>query len=242
MTDLAQLQRRLQRGILGEAELDWPGLEVYRNAYRLRLAEALETEYPMLARWLGPERFPRLARDYIRAYPSRYRSIRWIGTHLPEFLHQRGEEAHKEMATFEWALSLAFDSTDANPISPTELAKVPAEHWPALRLQFHASVHLHQFHYPVPQLWKALQGGTQLPPCEYRQESQHWLVWRRELCCFFRSLSPAEARVLKLLKTGETFSAACACLPEFDLPCDAAGQMAQWLQRWLQEGLIVGIR
>ena len=242
MTELALLQRRLQRAILGESDSAWPGLEVYRNAYRLRLVEALEAEYPMLVRWLGTERFSRMAWEYIRAFPSRYRSIRWIGTHLPEFLRRRGEDAQKELATFEWALSLAFDSADAIPLAPEDLTQVPPQRWPALRLRFHASVRLHRFHYPVPQIWKALQGNTELPDCACHPEGQDWLIWRQELRCFFRSLSPAEAQALRILKEGETFSTVCTRLNGFQLDCDVAQQMAQWLRRWLQEGLIVGIR
>ncbi len=241
MTRLARLQHQLQQAILGRIEMDWPGLEIYRDAYRLRLTEALEAEYPMLTRWLGQERFSRMAWDYIRAHPSRHRSIRWIGRHLAEFLHRRGEPAHGEMAAFEWALGLAFDSADAVPLSGETLAAVPPERWPDLRLEFHASVSLQRFHYPVPRLWKALQAETRLPDCVYQQEPQDWLIWRRELRCYFRSLSPAEARVLEWLLDGEIFSAACACLAGFDLPGDAARQMAGWLQRWLEDGLVVRI-
>ena len=54
-------------------------LDIYFNAYRLRLAEALATDYEILKAHIGDEFFDTIARDYIDARPSVFRNVRWFG-------------------------------------------------------------------------------------------------------------------------------------------------------------------
>ena len=47
-------------------------LRVYSDAFRLRLIEALQANYPVLAKFSGEEAFARLAQEYLAVYPSRH--------------------------------------------------------------------------------------------------------------------------------------------------------------------------
>ena len=66
------------------------GLEVYRHAYRARLASALADNYTVLSRALGDEGFDALAQAYVTARPSRHPSIRWFGHELAGFMAEAG--------------------------------------------------------------------------------------------------------------------------------------------------------
>ena len=96
MSATGELQRRFQRAVLSEdfapglfvaegREIAG-GLGLYLMAYRARLLSALRDNFPVLHRALGDEAFAELARDYIDAHPSRFRSIRWFGDELTAFL------------------------------------------------------------------------------------------------------------------------------------------------------------
>src|ERR1700722_154287 len=61
-------------------------LEIYNNAYHLRLIEALSSNFPILQKSLGFDQFQELAQLYIHAHPSTFRSIRWFGDKLENFL------------------------------------------------------------------------------------------------------------------------------------------------------------
>ena len=61
-------------------------LDVYRDGYALRLIEVLESDYPGLLAMAGPADFDVMARAYIAAHPSHFRSVRWFGGKLAEFL------------------------------------------------------------------------------------------------------------------------------------------------------------
>src|SRR6267378_2459319 len=130
-TRLRQLQQDLQSHLLGEASsiseaiVDAPPLAVadrlgiYRNAYRVRLIEALDDTYPILHAVLGDEVFVALGEAFVTAHPSVHRSIRWYGGELSEFLRQRAPYAEQpilaELALLEWTLAEVFDAADADP-------------------------------------------------------------------------------------------------------------------------------
>src|SRR5260370_8829163 len=100
-TRLRQLQRELQSHLLGEpssideAIADAPPLSIadrlgiYRNAYRVRLIEALDDTYPVLHALLGDEVFVALGEEFVSTHPSVHRSIRWYGGELSGFFGKR---------------------------------------------------------------------------------------------------------------------------------------------------------
>lgn len=111
-------------------------LGVYRDAYAWRLIEVLTTDYPGLMGMAGPADFDHMARAYIAAHPSRYRSVRWFGGGLADFLASTTPysttPAAAEMARFEWALADAFDAIDAEPLTAAALIALPAQAWGTL--------------------------------------------------------------------------------------------------------------
>lgn len=250
---LAEVQRDLKAAILEEEPLIPPflagdgakGLAVYRNAYRLRLIEALAADYPKLQLWLGEEAFTRLALAYFAAFPSRERSLRWVGKRLPEFLARfdpwRAQPELAEMALFEWTLGLAFDCADADPLTPQTLAQIPTAHWPGLRFKLHPSAHLLALAYPVPQIWKALEEAKVPPPDCSRQEPISWLIWRKGLRVFFRSLAAPERFALEAISAGEALAEVCEGLLQWQQIGDVARYAAELLKQWLKEGLLVAI-
>ena len=153
---LDQLQNGFQKYVLhldggiepfirdGATETAAVRLEIYAEAYRLRLVEVLTDQYPALSGWLGPEDFDRLAIGYIDACPSRNFSVREFGAVLGDFLSHMSpyqeRPALAEMARFEWALAGAFDAADIPSLQHEDLASIPAPEWPFLELLFHPGV------------------------------------------------------------------------------------------------------
>jgi hypothetical protein len=135
-------------------------LAIYYDAYRLRLLEALASNYPVLRAWIGEEEFETAAIAYLAAHPSRHFSIRWFGHLLPEFLAAtppwQDKSSLAEMAALEWALSEAFDAEDGTIIGVEDMAGIPADAWPDMRLHFHPSAQRLDLRWNVPILWKAI--------------------------------------------------------------------------------------
>lgn len=227
-------------------------LAVYRDAYALRLLEALEANYGVLKRVLGDEDFDRMGRSYIERHPSRHFSIRWFGDRLAAYLAEtspwRDTPALAELARLEWALAAAFDSPDARPLDVAAIAAIPPQDWPALRLAFHPSLQMIDFAWAVPEQWNALNddGDADLPPPARREAPVPFAIWRKdtgeERQNFFRSLPPDEAAMLASARLGDTFGALCEGLCAFVAPELAGGHAAALLRGWVEQGWIVGAR
>lgn len=221
-------------------------LSIYTNAYRLRLLEALATDYPGLHTLTGDELFEQIGRNYISVYPSAHYSIRYFGQHLSCFLAEtipyRESPVLAEMARLEWALSLAFDAADDVVLAETTLACFPPDSWPDMRLRLHASVQRQDFQWNVAELWTAIdQQHTPVPPQRYPQP-QSWLVWRRDYQNYFRKLDDTEAWALDYVMAGNNFAALCEGLCAYIEPEQVGMLAAGYLKGWVRAGVVAELQ
>lgn len=259
MSSLRWQQQAFQRAVVGEPDLDADQalfaagacdparrLEIYRQAYRSRLTEALAANYPVLARALGDQSFAELARQYIAARPSRHASIRWFGDRLGAYCDEsEGALPHpalRDLISLEWAICSAFDAADAELATREHLLSLAAEDWPALRLRFHPSVAVLELGWGVEPIWQALSRdldeGIEHQVPQPRSHNHAIVVWRQELTPKWRSLDQVEAVCLAAALRGDDFSRWCE-LAAAQLDAVAApAAVVGWLQRWLAEGLI----
>src|SRR5687768_15351439 len=172
-------------------------LAIYGDGYCSRLIEALEANYPALAKLLGPEDFATLGTAYVRTYDSTFTSVRYYGGELAQFLAVGQEYARApvltELARWEWAMTEAFDAADAEAVKVTALAQVAPQQWAELCFKFHSAVRQLALFWNVPQIWKALTDNAERPQAAIQAEPAPWLLWRENLQTYFRSLKAPEA-------------------------------------------------
>jgi hypothetical protein len=252
MSSLASLQRDLQAAVLTGDPAVFASkvynralerIAIYQEAYRIRLREALASNYPQLKVLLGTEAFDSIADTFIDAYPSTHPSIRWFGRELGSMLEETfpARPWLREFAQLEWALSCAFDAADAEVVAISQLAECPAEQWPALTFTFHPSVQCLVFHTNAAQMYKAVT-QEQPAPSFTSVDPTSWLVWRDELTPHYRSLAPDEADALQALLKGNDFEEMCSRLcthHEFDA---VAARAIELLQQWLHARMICALR
>ncbi|MBI2994518.1 MAG: putative DNA-binding domain-containing protein [Gammaproteobacteria bacterium] len=216
-------------------------LEIYAEAYRLRLAEVLRNHFPVLAAYLGEHAFDELAVRYIDANPSSQYSVRWFGGGLEQFLRAAplGQDRPllAELAGFEWRLNRAFDAADSAPIVRAALAALPASSWPALRFVFQPGLQRFKLNWNVVEIWKAIDAGQPAPAPE-TGPAKPWLVWRQDLNCRFRPLPELEASVLDAARSGMPFAYLCELVDRGAEQDDSAAQATAFLQRWIADKLV----
>lgn len=221
-------------------------LGIYGHAYRARLIDALGDTYPVLHAVLGDEVFAALGAQFIGAHPSVHRSIRWYGRELSEFLGRTSPYAEQpilaEIALLEWTLSEVFDAKDAEPLERAQLCAIEPSAWDELRFGFHPSVRRLQLQWNTTPVWQAMS-RDQPPPDPQRAESPiPWLLWRRDLQNYFRSMTGDEAAALDAALRGENFGGICAALtawlPDEEIPLRAAGLLGAWAD----SGIIVDLQ
>lgn len=238
---------RLHGQIVGDVRVSAEErLGIYADAYRLRLLEALSTDYPGLHTVAGDDEFDALGRAYIDACPSHHFSLRWFGDRLSEFL--RTTEPYSrypvfaEMAAFEWAMSDAFDSPDSATTRIADMAAIPATDWPGLTFTPHASLRRLDLRWNVPAIRKAHDSEQEPPALAENEFPVAWIVWRQELATYYRSLEVDEAWALDALRRGENFAALCEGLTEWIDAQHVAVHVAGLLKRWISDGLITRIQ
>ena len=249
MSRLSELQRRFQRGVLGEGDgvltdiaSNGAGasprrrLAVYADAVRLRFLEVLRTDFPGVHALLGDPDFETLAGSYLTDCPSNNPSIRWYGSRLAKHLagpawRERPEVS--EMAEFEWRKGELHDAADSPVMDISEMASVPAHAWADLRPQPVPALRRLELHWNVPGVWVAMDAGEPLPALERSPAPQSWILWRHDLRVRWRSMDAHEAWALDACSAGLRFGEICDGLAdqvgEEEAPMRAAGALKQWL-------------
>jgi hypothetical protein len=257
MQTLRHLQHALQQHLLGEpsriaeAIADAPPLPVaerlgiYRNAYRVRLIDALGETYPVLHAVLGDEDFAALGEEFIAATPSVHRSLRWYGAELAEFLKQQSPFAEQpifaELALLEWTLAEVFDAADAACVTRAAFAAIDAAQWSELSFAFHPSLRRLRLQWNTVPVWRAMSRDEAPPDPICAETSMPWLLWRQNLQNYFRSMSADEAAALDAALLGKSFGEICQALAERLPPDQIPLRAASLLSAWADSGLITGI-
>lgn len=217
-------------------------LGIYGGGYGARLTEALQMNFPMLAKLLGEEGFATLAADYVRSHDSTFPSIRYYGAQMAGFLAQEPEYAAApilaEFARWEWAIAGIFDAADAGPVGVEVMTTVAPERWAGLEFGFHPAIERMDLSWNVPPIWKALSQDFEPPAPELADPPEHWLLWRGDLEVYFRSLTATEAAALDAARSGASFGEICTALCAWVTEARAPAQAAGFLREWLQSGLI----
>jgi len=216
-------------------------LNIYQNAYNIRLKDCIETDHHVLGLYLGDDLFDQMVTGYIGQHPSRYPSLRQFCDQLPAYLRQnepfQSVPVIAEIATFERRLMDTFDAADSETITELELQNLPAGDWPGMKLVFHPSVQIFEAHWNSVESWQALKKDI-LPP-DAREQETWWIIWRdRERLTQFRNLAVDGLVLYRCFKDHYTFADACELLKEH-LPEDQIGlSSVNHLLEWFGLGMI----
>ncbi len=257
MTDLADLQRRMQDAVLRNSMADEliaapprgsrdERLGVYRNAYSLRLTEFLAHDYEKLRTYLGAVRFKEMALHYIAVHLSDQPNARWFSRHLPAFLassrHYCQLPELSELARLESALKDAFDGPDGTICTMADLGTVDPELFGSISFNIASTVHRFAFSSNAISLWSSLKCDEVPPPPELIAEPQQIMVWRQGAGARFRILGDEEAMAIDSAREGVSFGVICEMIAAFADPETAAMRAAGYLRGWIEAEIVSSIR
>jgi hypothetical protein len=252
---LAELQTQFQAGIVkgdntilasiaDSRKTDRATLfAVYHDAYRMRLAEFLSTDFPVLRAHLGEEAFALLVEDYIESAPSRQPNARWYGARLPDFMQEtvlwRRNRSASDLARFERALLDAFDAPDARISTIDALRDIRAEDWPRLAFEFHPSLRLLDLAGGTAQIYAAL--AEEEEPPVIRQGEEAILFWRNDGQSFYRPVAEDERLALLEAQQSKSFGNICALLAFQRNDAGVTQRVAGFLSQWFADGLVTRV-
>lgn len=214
--------------------------EIYRNNVVAGLVRALATRFPATERLVGGAFFAAMAQAFIRRHPPQSPLLMTYGETFPAFLH--GYPPAKDLpylpdvAQLEVARGQAYHAADAEAVSASVFAAVPAERIGDMRLRLHPSAIVLRSAHPVVTIWAAQQQEAAPPPVgPWRAEDA--LVHRSGDSVAVERLVPGEAAFLLALHQGECLADAALTASE-EAPAFSASQA---LTRILQAGLAVRV-
>lgn len=203
-------------------------LEVYNRQYWFRLIDCLYDDFPGLLAILGQTRFDRLIKDYLHKHPSESFTLRDLGEHLPHFIKKNPKytgvrsRAANEMAQFEWAQVIAFDSASLPEIATKDLSQAnPVK----LKLRLQPYITLLELSYPFDEFVLALRKKERTNSeasvskqkkhkagavCKLPNREQTFLVDHQfDNTLYYKRLSET-VRMLQALQKGKTLNQACS--------------------------------
>jgi hypothetical protein len=255
MASLRQLQQDFMHYVLGESSEIVPQIEstsalsatgrldIYAIAYKLRLKEAISTDYEVLHTYLGDEQFDRVMESYITHYPSHITNLRYYSIEMVTLLKTQApfnlHPVLAELATIESSFATSFDSKDQPIITLNELATLAPEAWATLQLNFQPSVQVLPMVFNSFAIWRAVSNDEAPPILETPSEGVHWVLWRRaDLISHYRPLDAAEHVALNLALQGENFAVICEALLDFFSEEDTPMKAVSYLQSWITEEML----
>jgi hypothetical protein len=214
-------------------------LEIYAGMYPLRMREALESDYPVLASLLGPRAFKQLVGDYIAAHPSTSFTMARLGDRLPEFLAAWGPARRRllvDVVRLEHAASLVFDAEETASIGVREFEAIPATDVPNSTFRPVPAFAVVRARSGAVEALDAFLEGTKPPRNPGRGTA--WVVFhRQDFTVLRRSLDPFAGQVLERLAAGETLGRALASsLRSTRLSRPAPETLSAWFRDWLTLG------
>ncbi len=254
MPSLAEIQQQFMQALQGANPADFADavvtqgrvstltrIDIYCNAYHLRLKESIEVDHEILGYYLGDELFDQMVTGYIAAYPSQQTSLRYFSEQLPVFLNNTEPFSEHsvlaELARFERYLLNAFDAPDASTASAATLSQISAQNWPQLKFRLHPSVQRYQSDWNAVAIWQALKQENVPPAVNKAQQS--WLIWRNaERLTEFRSLDVCEQIMLEGMIQGLDYADLCEQLADHISIEQVSENSVQCLVNWLNLGII----
>lgn len=255
---LADLQSQFVAGLMSDdapLPVSWrsrqlEGYDVYRNAYRARLVDALHETYPRTALLVGEEAFRAAAAHHLITCPPTGWTLDEAGRGFSRTVEDlfADDPDVAELAWVEWAMLEAFVARDASPLDGRGLAAATESFddaaWQALRLCFMPGLAVRQVHHDCLDLWRrlAVNQGDDVAAARTVPafpEAKGCVVWREGLRPVFAMIDGAEARALRMMLEGASFGAAGEMLISMmgearALPV-AGGMLANWIRNgWVE--------
>jgi len=217
-------------------------IAVYARMYRARLAEALASQFPRLAKEVGTDDFAALSAAYAAEHPSVHPSLRFLGERFAAWLEQ-DDPTLAGLAKLEWARTDVFDQRDQPLLSLDDLRSWPAQRFAELPLELVTAHRLLQVPRGTDWLWDSI--GSEQPLSEPAQHSaephESLLVWREGIAVFHRVVDDSEAVALAKVARGAPFGVVCESLLGKLSEEAAVAKAFSWLSTWIVDQLIVAV-
>jgi hypothetical protein len=211
-------------------------LDVYVNAYRSRLIEAISKDFSTCFKALGEERFEKIIFEYVEARPSTSFNIVDVGENLPKFLseHPILEEFPflEDLASLEWLVLQSFFAENLPVLSTTKLQGLSPESYSTATFKIDPAV------FVFKSRWKLKIGESDRPV----KEETLFLISRKDYDVEVETLDQAEFLLLEAFRSGKTLQTICEDLESRNItPSQIQAAFARFIQGGVIQDVVLAI-
>jgi uncharacterized protein (UPF0276 family) len=189
------------------------GIEVYSNAYFLRLEGVLKDLFPTLA-WIAEEDgFTEIASQYLKTFPPEHYSINYVGQNMAKFLNSFEidlgvpKEALRDIAAMDWAYVELFETPGEEKILPLqELSKISPADWEKVGFKPTTRSKIIDLDWDIGPTWKSVSEGED--PKKPKQEKCSYLIWTKNGHLQNQKIPQSTKTFLSSLGSGKSFKEA----------------------------------
>jgi len=222
-------------------------LDIYAEAYWLRLVEVMANEYPTTRDAMGERAFDAACRAYLARHPSTERLLLGLSAKFPDFLARRlrgkrGAALAVSLARIERAMEDVFDAPAGELLSPAAMAALPAAAWGRMRLELTPAMRLLALDCDANSHMTALR--SRRSASRPRPRPAWVLVHRHGLRVLRTSLTREQYALLRLLGRGVPIGRAIArSCRDLRVSADRLpALLSGWFRDWAATGLFVAAR
>jgi hypothetical protein len=214
-------------------------LAVYRNHFRVSLADALAATFPIVRDLVGEDFFRGIARRYVDDTPPRQPVLAEYGGTFGDFLAGQPDCAAlpylPDVARFEWLMVRAHQAPDVQPLLAASLADIAPDRLVRLRLCLHGSVGVLASAWPIHRIWAMHRTDWDGSQVSLDEGGVMLLVGRTAGDVTWRVLEGAEAAFIAAIADSATLGDACGAVVQ------AGGDPGLVLARFLADGILASL-
>jgi hypothetical protein len=227
----------LADGMTAEARLS-----IYRNNVSENFAKALALGFPVIERLVGAEYFQQLAREFLRAHPSRSGNLHHIGEPFAPFLREKFSSSQyacfADVAALEWAQQEVQVAAGAQALTHDAFSRFSSEDYERLTFEFHPACRFVASSYPIVRIWRANQIEARSDEViDLSSGGDNVLVLRTPACVEFHSLSAARFTLFEALSRGENLGVALERAQALEADFDLGAALLHLLELRILSGL-----
>lgn len=221
-------------------------VEIYADMYFERLAEILGDEYSAVRTLAGHDDFRRLARAYLREFPSRHWSLNQLGRKLPEFLGGKFRIPRKavlhDVARLECAMSIVFDAPASGVLTPEGVAHIQPADFTSTRLVCVPALSLASYDHAANAIVRAARMDEDMPALDRKRTFT--VVWRKEWTVWRTDLTEPMFHVLTSLHSGLSIGEAIAqgARRFHGDPLVLQADISRSFGEWISEGMFASVQ
>lgn len=184
-------------------------MQVYVNAYWIRIEEALAEDFEQVIATIGRAEFSKLVRRYMKEHPSKHWTLSLISQNLPAYLSKdrlsKKFPSLPELAALDWAKTLVHSAEEPQPLPLEVFADEEALNTKRLLLASNAQL---------------LASGL--------------LVFRSMQGVKARNIAKAEFQALQLLNSCRSIAQFLERISASTTPAT----LQKWISRWARDGVL----